>query len=253
MSLPRLFVLAVGVSASEQADLRRPYAAADARAVAEMLARQSKRNFSGVNVQVLTDNQATKSNLVAGLQSLQDEMTSDDVGVIFFAGQETRDSQDNFYLLSQQGSATEPAVNGLSEAALKSHLRQTAGKLLLMLDVAVRDAGADETSRSGPPRFHRSPDEPFRDLSREDYGVAIIGSIHAMEPPIAVRPSGHGAFAEILLAGLSGQADADRNGTVDGQELGRFVQSCARGQTSDRMRVITAQPALVPTFPVTSP
>ena len=89
---PRLYVLAVGVSIYQDADLRLDLAAKDALDFGAAWNDQRGRLYSGVEVRTLTDAQATKGNILDGLEWLQRQVTAKDIAVLFFAGHGINDS-----------------------------------------------------------------------------------------------------------------------------------------------------------------
>jgi uncharacterized caspase-like protein len=184
---------------------------------------------------------------------LQNHMTSDDVGVVYFAGQLGRDSQDVLYLLPHDARSSEPAKSGLAETVLLTSLQKTAGKLVLLLDAPLVEpsvAGVAVNSKSKPaaPRVRRFSDDLLRDLASEDYGIAVIGAAGAHDALVKPATGGHSVFAQAVLDGLGGQADANADGAVEVQELARFVKSRVKEKTAGAQRPVTAHPALVPGF-----
>ena len=83
---PKLYVLAVGVSAYQDEALRLDLAAKDALDFGAAWNAQKGGLYSGVELRVLTDAQATKGDILDGLEWLQRQVTAKDVAVLFFAG-----------------------------------------------------------------------------------------------------------------------------------------------------------------------
>jgi len=83
---PKLYVLAVGVSAYQDEALRLDLAVKDALDIDAAWNAQKGGLYSGVELRVLTDVQATKGDILDGLEWLQRQVTAKDVAVLFFAG-----------------------------------------------------------------------------------------------------------------------------------------------------------------------
>ena len=76
---PKLYVLAVGVSMYQDPDMRLDLAAKDALDFGAAWNEQKGRLYSGVEVRALTDAQATKGNILDGLEWLQRQVTAKDI------------------------------------------------------------------------------------------------------------------------------------------------------------------------------
>jgi hypothetical protein len=96
---PKLYVLAVGVSAYDNPDYKLASAAKDARDLAAAFTRQKGGIFREAEVKVLVDNDASKDNILDGLERIQRQTTSKDVAVMFFSGHGLNDSTQNYYYL----------------------------------------------------------------------------------------------------------------------------------------------------------
>ncbi len=91
--LPKLYVVAIGIS-EYPGDLKLHYAAKDAHALADALKQHSRTLFREIEVQVVTDKQATRGNILKGLGWLRSNMTQNDYGIFFFAGHRDLDNVD---------------------------------------------------------------------------------------------------------------------------------------------------------------
>ncbi|HRT26885.1 MAG TPA: caspase family protein, partial [Syntrophales bacterium] len=96
---PRLYVLAVGVSNYADKSLRLSFAAKDARDFVTVMDVQKGRLYRDVVVKVMTDEGATKDEILDGLDWLQKETTSKDVAMVFLAGHGVNDPSGVYYYL----------------------------------------------------------------------------------------------------------------------------------------------------------
>jgi hypothetical protein len=240
----KLYVLAVGISAYQQAALRLPLAAADAQSIADALQKRGQPLFENVETKVLTDAAATRTGMLQGLAWLQGEMTLDDTAVVFFDAQADVDGQGLLKLLAVNAT-TAAAGPALAATELKQTLSLVPGKIVLLLDTHPQA----NTAPVGPEdHIHGPADSLIRNLLADDCGVAVLASTMRREVPIDL--AGHGAFAQAVLDGLQGAADTDLDGTVQLKELGKFVESRVPQLTQDREHATYHQPALVRTFPL---
>jgi hypothetical protein len=251
---PKLYVLAVGVSANQRPELRRTFASADAQAVGTTLNNQPVRTFSEIQVRIVIEPLVTRFNLEEGFRWLQQSMTPDDVGVVYFAGQALRDQQDVIYFQHQESRAGDPAA-GLPDRTLRDYLKRTAGNLLLILDIMERDENADATPIAGAvgltPQFERrSSGDLVRQLASEDYGVAVLCMSSIAETTGDAAAPNRSPFAQSIIDGLSGRADANSDGVIDSKELVMFVRGDIKGRSTNSQGLLGALPVLGKAFPV---
>jgi hypothetical protein len=96
---PKLYVLAVGISNYKDSDLRLDLPAKDATDFGAAWSEQKGRLYTTVEIRTLTDDQATKGNILDGLEWLQRQVTAKDVAILFFAGHGINDATGGFYFL----------------------------------------------------------------------------------------------------------------------------------------------------------
>ena len=120
-TLPRLFVLAIGVSDYEKESLRKGvyYCAADARKFADTVETSSKPLYRQIKVVRLLDKDATRRKILQAMTQMSKQATQRDVVMIFFAGHGKRDEQTNFYFLPVEADLEELAATGLSEGEFR--------------------------------------------------------------------------------------------------------------------------------------
>lgn len=248
---PRLFVLAIGVSASQRPDLRRRLAAADAQAFAASIANRPNRDFSDVQVRVVADPIVSRFNMEEGFNWLLQTMTTDDIAIVYFAGHTLRDQHDTIYFQHHESRYGDPAA-GLSDLTLRNHLKRTKGKLLLILDLVERDENSQAIPTTAPTPMaieRRTTADLIRQLSSEDYGVAVLALTSPVETA-SDNASGHSPFAQSILDGLSGKANINADPLIDVRELVNFVRTDVKQRTNGSQIVTASIPPLVPTFPL---
>ncbi|MBA4392138.1 MAG: hypothetical protein C0407_01165, partial [Desulfobacca sp.] len=88
---PKLYVLAIGVSKYEDKNLILGFAAKDAKDFAESLLKQRGGLYRDVVLKVLTDQMATKEEIIDGFDWISKETTSKDIAMVFLAGHGVND------------------------------------------------------------------------------------------------------------------------------------------------------------------
>ncbi len=125
---PKLYVLAVGISQYQDAELRLGFAAKDAMDFALVWNDQKDRMYSGVEVRSYTDGQATKGNILDGLEWIQRQVTQKDVAVLFFAGHGINDPSGVFYFLPVDADLERLKRTGISQSDITSTVAAITGK-----------------------------------------------------------------------------------------------------------------------------
>jgi hypothetical protein len=156
-------------------------------------------------------------------------MGTRDVGVIFFAGLTVRAEDGVFYLLPSDAERQQLDATGIPGELFKQKIAGIKGKLLLMLD--AWSPGADDFIRS---------------MNREDARVIVMS---ASKPQGSTpEPAGLSNFTRILTNGLNGEADANKDGEVDLDEVGKYLSI---GLTPTPQDPVVAVPADVRRFTLT--
>ena len=211
-----LHVLAVGINAYADpaiADLR--YAVADATAFARAFEQQGDgKPYAAVKTTVLTDEQATLSNITFALRQLKDTATENDVAVVFLAGHGVV-WQENFYFGSCNLTKADIPGTALDWRQVVAVLREVRAKRMLVLadtchaTAIVGDRPADN-------------DALARKINKEAHRLVFTA---AMRDELSIERAewGHGAFTKALLEALAGQADTDKDRRLTFRELKDYV------------------------------
>ena len=260
---PRLFVLAIGVNDEPTDKTGRQWATNDVQAIAEKLQAGGKKLFREVLTYELTGAEVTRESLLGGFQWLKRYMQPNDVGVVVFVGRVGTDSSGAAQLMAAGGG--QPAC--LSEKSSTSCNRLAAG-CISGSTLGPKRSRAEQlrervqTGRdyclepaAGKPQL---PDfnlgsEMLRELSSPDYGVRVLGAARSRETAEELPTEQHGAFAQALLEGLSGKADANGDGLVEMSELESYLTSRVDELTAGRQHPVARQPAMVPDVPLAKP
>ena len=95
---PRLFILAVGVNRYANPRYNLNFARQDAEEFAGFFTTQQGKLFSEVHIKILIDEQATRGNILEGLDWLGG-MAQNDMAIIFMAGHGQTSDGNQFYFL----------------------------------------------------------------------------------------------------------------------------------------------------------
>lgn len=243
---PRLWVLAVGVSAYPRKELRLAYPAKDAADLLSAWRAGAGRLYGGVEARLLTDARAGRTAVLAGLDWLRRGATRTDTVVVYLAGHGITDPAGRYHFLPYDADPDRVLESMIPEGLLRESLAGIAGRLLLILDtchaggvMAGRGAAADLTRLAN-------------DLGGADGGVVVFTAATGGQVAQESAAWGNGAFTRALIEGLRGKADLRRTGRVTVNMLDLYVSERVRELTRGRQVPGSARPMTIPDFALTT-
>ena len=245
---PALYVLSIGISAYP-GSLKLASAARDAAAIEDVFRAKGGPQFRAVEVRRLEDAQASRKGVLDGLGWLRERATREDVAVVSFIGRGRRDPRRGLYLLPADADLADLGATAIAEDVFKGSLAGTAGRVIALLD-ACHDG---DVGAPGPESPSNLTDDLVRDLVTDAYGVAVLASGTGREVGLEDADRGQGYFARALVEGLSGAADANKDGVVYLHELEDYVPDRVKGLSGGRQHPIAARPAGIRSFPLSGP
>ncbi len=241
---PKLYVLAVGVSKYRDQDLRLQLAAKDALDFANAVKKQKGFLYRDIVVKVLTDEQATKGEILDGLEWIQHETTSKDIAMILLTGHGVIDNSGNFYFLPVDVETQRLKRTGLSVADIKSTGESIAGKTILFLDAC--HSGNIMGGRKGVADLT----EVINELSSAENGLVVFTSSTGKQYSLERSDWGNGAFTKALVEGINGKADVNRTGRITINMLDLYISERVKELTNGEQTPTTSKPPNIPDFPV---
>lgn len=205
-----LYALVIGINEYQNERNNLNYAYSDALSVKEKLEEISGSIFSSVDVTLLLNKEATKSNIETSLENIAKNAAPNDVFIFYFAGHGILTSENNhseYYLAPSelvQMYDTEEHLNDLaiSTARFRKYLSNIkAQKQLLLLD-ACHSGGAVEKFKTRGAAQEKS----IFQLARSS-GVVLIAASESEQFATEFDELGHGVFTYTFLEALSGKAD----------------------------------------------
>lgn len=241
---PRLYALAIGVSAYRDPGLTLKYAAKDARDFAAAIQKQKGGLYRDVTVKVLADAQATRDDVMDGLDWLQKEVTAKDVGIIFIAGHGVNDQTGIYYFLPQNADTERLKRSGVAFTDIKNTLASLAGKAVLFVDTC--HSGNVMGSRRGVADINALVNE----LSSSENGAVVFASSTGRQYSLEDERWGNGAFTKALVEGLSGKADYSGKGKITINMLDLYLSERVKELTRGRQTPTTTKPRTIQDFPI---
>lgn len=243
---PKLYVLAIGVSKYANASLRLNYAAKDARDFAAALAAQKDGLYRDVAAKILTDEAATKDEILDALDWITKETTSKDVAMVFLAGHGVNDQIGQYYFLPFNADTEKLKRSGVAFSDIRSTVEALAGKTLFFVDTC--HSGNAMGSRRG----NAAPDITglVNELASAENGAVVFAASTGNQYSLEDAAWGNGAFTKALIEGLNGGADYQRQGKITINMLDLYISERVKALTKGRQTPTTTKPHTISDFPV---
>jgi WD40 repeat protein len=243
---PKLYVLAIGISGYQNADLKLNYAADDATSFASALKQLKGGLYGDVIVKPLIDKDATKDNILDGLDWIQKQTSQKDVAMIFYAGHGINDNNGIFYMLPVGADVNRLRSTGLNFEELRQTVSNIAGKVLVFIDACHSGNAMGTTGRRGSTDINALVNE----LSSTQNGAITFTSSTGQEYSLEDASWKHGAFTMALLEGLAGKASIPGKNKITVKSLDAYVSERVKDLTGGRQHPTSVVPPNVPDFPI---
>ena len=245
---PRLFVLAVGVNRYANPRYNLNFARQDAEEFAGFFTTQQGKLFSEVHLKILIDEQATRGNILEGLDWLGG-MAQNDIAIIFMAGHGQTSDDNQFYFLGHDSDFEKLRQTSIKWTELRDTLQALPGKVILMADACHAGAATRENKRRDGSSVW-DPERLARAFVGLDIGVVVFMASMGREFSVENSAWGHGAFTKALLDGLRGAADFEQIICCTSLELASYVSRTVPKLTNNSQHPTIHTPETVPDYPI---
>ena len=216
--------------------------------IRDRLKTQQGKLFGEVNAKLLIDDQATRKNVLGGLDWLGG-MTQNDMAIVFLAGHGQTSDQNHFYFLGHDAEFDQLRQTALKWTEFRDTLSELPGKVILMADACHAGAATRENKRRDGTGVWNS-DELARAFSSLDSGVVIFMASQGREFSQENPQWQHGAFTKALLDAFQGNGDLVRDGVLYLSELTTYVQQTVPKLTGNNQHPMVGKPQTVPDYPI---
>jgi hypothetical protein len=244
----RLFILAVGVNRYANPLYNLNFARQDAEEFAGFFTTQQRRLFSEVQTKVLLDEQATRGNILEGLDWLGG-MAQNDMAIIFLAGHGQTSDSNHFYFLGHDADFEKLRQTGIKWTELRDTLQALPGVVILMADACHAGAATRENRRRDGSSVW-NPEELARAFAGWETGVVVFMASLGREFSVENSAWGHGAFTKALLDGIRGAADYEKDDILYLSELTTYVERTVPKLTNNSQHPTIHKPETVPDYPI---
>ncbi|MCS7215888.1 MAG: caspase family protein [Thermodesulfovibrio sp.] len=240
---PKLYILAIGVSRYNDESMRLQFAHKDAEDFVITMKAQKGKLYEDVIVKLLTDEKATKDEILDGLEWLQRETTSKDIAMLFIAGHGVNDPAGIYYFLPQNADIDKLKRTGIAFSEIKNTVSSIAGKVVMFVD----------TCHAGGVMGKRAVTDItgiINELTSAENGVVVFASSTGRQYSLEDPAWENGAFTKALVEGIGGKADLLGKGKITVNMLDAYIAERVKELTKGRQTPVTTKPQTVPDFPV---
>lgn len=241
-----LYLLVVGINNYPNNRLKLDAAVPDAKDMEEAFKKYGSALFQRVESKLLLDSQATKKNILDGLDWLQKQAKPNDIAVMFYAGHGS--VADQWHLLPVDVNVKDLQHTGISNDTLRAKLGNLPCSRLLLLDACF--SGAFDDRKRKKRSLPTQADNAVRELAYDDGLVVFCGAAKEQE---AIEENGHGFFTKSFVEGLSGKGSKDRQGLVTIYHLATYVRDRMLDLSNNEQEPTISVPSTVRSFALSRP
>jgi uncharacterized caspase-like protein len=200
--------------------------------------------YRDVVVKVLTDEKATKDEIIDGFEWISKETTSNDVAMVFLAGHGVNDSGGVYYFLPVNANLERLRRTGVPFTEMKNTVTSLAGKTILFIDTC--HAGNVMGARAVAPDITGIVNE----LASAENGAVVFASSTGKQYSFEDPTWGNGAFTKATVEGIEGKADYTGKGKITINMLDLYISERVKELTKGKQTPATAKPKTIPDFPL---
>jgi hypothetical protein len=220
---PNLYAIVIGINQFKNPALNLNFAVPDANLFAETLKKHSGDLFGTIQVELLTVKSNTDKNTITEALKNAQKLKPNDLFVFYVASHGTVDDGEYFLITSNVGSVSTRKLkqNALRQDELKALIANIpTQKKMIVLDTCNSQAMGDAIQVAVLSRG-MSESTAMKVLSRA-VGSTVLSASTSTQ--IALEGyKGHGLFTYIITEGMTGKADADKDGFVKTTELANYI------------------------------
>jgi len=211
---PNLYAVVIGIDNFDASQVGLKYAQADAILFGTTLFKRARELFANVNIIYLkTAQETTKESILNELKGLQ-KISKNDL-FIFYAATLGTNLGGKYYMLTSDMNSIDNSYlqeNALSEDELRNSFKRIpAQNKLLLFDTSY--SGTTSTSIA----------KKLVENSKTPMNVSSMAATGATQITLEGHSGGHSTFAYVLSDGLDGEADTNKDGVVQSDELLKYV------------------------------
>ena len=244
VSKPNLYILAIGISDYNKPEYKLGLAAKDAGDFSAAMTKQKGGLYKEIDIKTLTEKEATKVNIIDGLQWIQDKTTKNDMAMIFFAGHGKNDKNGFYYMLPVDADKDRLRSTCIDFIEVKKTQSTIEGKVIIFIDACHSGglAGEAETDINGLINLLTS--------NIKGAGTITFSSSTSKELSFEDISWGNGAFTKALIEGLNGAALQEGEKEISYIDLAAYIARRVKRLTADKQHPTFVPTPNTPDFPI---
>lgn len=203
------------------------YTTNDAKALYDVLTDPNYGGFKKGNVTLLTDQDATTSNIKKAIGSGLQRAPQDGIAIVFFAGHGAPEGEQTYWLTYDTDPSSLYASTLSNDDVVGMLNRINTKRVVTFIDACY--SGASVTGTKGTRAFVEDPFKAF-----EGEGTMTITSSNGREQSLEDEKLKHGIFTYRLLEALKGKADYNGDGIVMADEVAKYIKETVPNDARER-------------------
>lgn len=244
---PKLYILSVGVSKyknSPENNLIFPHK--DASDFVNTMLSQKGKLYREVEARLLTNEKATRTSIIDGLQWLKRSVTQHDVAMIFMSSHGTNETG-QYYFIPYDYVPGKLESSSVLFTYIKDTVSSIPGKVLVFLDTChAGDVLGGRRAKS----FDTNTNKIVNELVSAENGAVVFTSSTGRQKSYEDEKWGNGAFTKALIEGLTGKADMMKKGKITINMLDLYISERVKELTQGTQTPTTAKPDTIQDFPI---
>ncbi len=215
----------------------------DSEDFSKTMLQQKEGFYNEVIVKKLTDKEASKENILDGLEWIEKKTGKKDVAMIYFAGHGLNDDKDIYYMLPVEADKERLKATCISFSAIKETQSHIEGKVIIFIDACHSGNIAGGNYINGAVNLLTG--------TVNGAGAIVFTSSTGNQESLEDPRWGNGAFTKALVEGISGAALPDRKKEISYKSLDLYISNRVLEITENRQQT-TLTSANTPNFSIAS-
>lgn len=195
----------------------------DINALAAFLTDPETGGYDPEYVFTLTNEEATKRNILMKLDDIRNSARPEDMVLFFFSGHGAPPPSDSYssYLIPYDHDLRYLDATCIDSEELASTIRKMEAKKVIVILDACHTGGVKQYGAKAGAVGNTGVIESYKEAFQKAEGQALL--LSSDESEVSLEDEEGGIFTRFLLEGLSGKADSDNNGIVTFEEVSLYV------------------------------
>jgi tetratricopeptide (TPR) repeat protein len=226
LKLPKIWAVVVGVSVYKDTRLKLKYADKDAIDFYNFLRTPEGGGLEADQITLLTNEKATRSNIIRALNEKFNRAFEEDVVMIYIASHGQIDPVGNeVFFLNYDAEVDNLAGSAVAQSDIEKILKISRAKKKIWIADACHSGTVEDAFASSRSNIPSAINKLLGRISTSNNGTALLTASSSSEFSYedARWGGGHGVFTYHLLEGMKGKADTNADGYVSIRELFDYV------------------------------